>query len=89
MNPKVKLKRITRYANAEVVSYENAKVTVVSLPDDGYGIEFRILSDDERERSVHDVIKGKIVSTKLTLSKEAAVSLMIALQKRIMQDDII
>ena len=90
-----KLKQIKRtiYPNAELFKFENARVQIVSLPTEeygvNYGIEFKILSNDLAPRAFHKTEKDKIVSTLLKISKESALSLMVGFQERLKKDGVI
>ena len=83
-----KIKRFT-YPNAELFKYENTRVQISSLPTKDYGIEFKVLSNDLSQRAIHTVKKGRIVSTKLRISKEAAISIMVGLQEQLKKDGVI
>lgn len=85
------MKQIRRcsYSNAELFKYENTRVQVVSLPSASYGLELKVLSDDTRPRAVHTLVKGKVVETRMKLSEEAALCLMIGLQVQLRKNGII
>ena len=87
----LKMKSIKKYSypNAELFKYENARVQVVSLPTEDYGIELKVLSEDIRPRAFHIVKKDKVITTGMRISKEAALSLMIGLQEQLRKDGVI
>lgn len=82
------IKRIS-YKNAERFKYENSRVQVTSLPKGLYGIELTVLSEDIRARTVHIVDKGKVITTGIKLSQEAAFSIMLGLYEQLKKDGVI
>ena len=77
------------YKNAERFKYENARVQVTSLPKGLYGIELTHLSEDTRPRAFHIVDKGKVITTGIKLSQEAAFSIMLGLYEQLKKDGVI
>jgi len=77
------------YKNAETFKYKNARVRVVSLPEEQYELDLTVLSEDTSPRTIHTVEKGKIVTTTMRISKEGALSLMLGLQRQLAKDGII
>jgi hypothetical protein len=84
-----KLKPITRsvYADAEHFKYENARVSVISLEDSGYIIDFKVLSDNLTPKALHFVYKNKVVQTRIKLTDEAALAIYLGLKERFIKDN--
>jgi len=82
-------KRITHieYTNGDKFKFENGRVVVAALQDDNYIIKFTVLSDDLTPRAIHNVRKGKVVETIIKLSKEAAIALVIGLDRQLEKND--
>ena len=85
------MKRISQhsYKNAEQFKFKNTRIEIVSLPNEDYGIKFKILSKDTSPRTIHIVEKNKIVTTIMRISSEAALSIMLGLQDQLRKDGII
>jgi hypothetical protein len=76
------------YSNAEYFKLNNKRVNVFSFDGGDLGMEFKILSDDTSQRAYHKVEKN-IVTTVMRLSTEAALCLMLGLQKQLAKEGII
>lgn len=68
---------IKKYNNATSCKIDNRRVTVVSRikEKDGFVLEFRTIGTDTSPRAIHRVIHGKLVTTTILISKEAAEAL--------------
>jgi hypothetical protein len=72
-----KIKQI-RYKDCDLFKYNNGRV-VVYPKENTYIIHFKSLSDIHSPRAKHNIIKGKIVSTMIMISEEAARSVVAGL----------
>lgn len=77
------------YSNSEYFKFDNTRVNIISLKNDNYIIEFKILTDDTSPRAIHIVKKNKIVTTVIKITKESALSIIIGLQELLKKDCII
>ena len=75
-----KIKQI-RYKNCELFKYHNGRV-IIYPKENTYIIDFKSLSDIHAPRAKHNIIKGKIVSTMIMISEEAAQSLVAGLMNQ-------
>jgi hypothetical protein len=70
-----------RYKNCELFKYHNGRV-IIYPKENTYIIDFKSLSDIHAPRAKHNIIKGKIVSTMIMISEEAAQSLVAGLMNQ-------
>jgi hypothetical protein len=78
--------QITEYPNATKVKTKNRRVMVISLPENEFVIEMKIVSDKETAnipRAVHECYKNKVTLTGIKISREAAESLLYCLIKEL------
>ena len=78
--------RITVYSNSTEAKIKNSRIMLGKLNNDRCMVQIKTLSDDHRPRAVHEVIKGKIVSTTIALSSDAMIALYRALHYQLAKE---
>lgn len=80
---------IKEHTNGIIFKQKNKRVCIMALPTNDYVIELKTLSDKLDARALHRVDRNQIVVTGIRISREAAIAIMVGLQKMLLQDGVL
>ena len=77
---------VTIHSDATEAKIKNSRIIVAQINNNRCMVQIKTFSDDHRPRAVHEVIKGKIVSTTIALSSDAMIALYRALHYQLAKE---